>query len=141
MLDDPSDMLNPLAAQGAELELRDRFTARARNAMQTAAEEARRRDDRSIETEHILLGLVAENGGVVATVLHNLGLHPATIALRLETAVPWKNAEPIQGRPPFSRAAKNVVEFAIEEARNMTHTYVGTEHLLIGLARGNRCGR
>jgi Clp amino terminal domain, pathogenicity island component len=103
--------------------------------MQTAAEEARRRNERRVETEHILLGLVAENGGVVATVLRNLGVHPATIALRLETGVPWKSDEPIQGRPPLSRAAKNVVEFAIEEARSMGHTYVGTEHLLLGLTR------
>ncbi len=108
--------------------------------MQTAAEESRRRNCTNIETEHILLGLVAENGGVFATVLINLGVHPATIALRLETAAPWQSTEPIQRRPPMSGAAKNVIDFAIEEARNMTHTYVGTEHLLIGVARRNRYG-
>jgi ClpA/ClpB-like protein len=118
-----------------KMTLHNRFTARARNVMQTAAHDARRLNHKQIDTEHILLGLVSEQGGLAATVLDTLRLHPVAIAMEIENRAPWRSGSAAEGDLPRSTAADSVIEFAKDEARELRDDYVGTEHLLLGLLR------
>src|SRR6202165_5655749 len=113
----------------------ERFTDRARKVMQLANQEAQRFNHEYIGTEHILLGLVKEGSGVAANVLKNLDIDLRKIRLEVEKIVQWgRNMVPL-GKLPQTPRAKKVIEYSIEEARNLNHNYVGTEHLLLGLLR------
>src|SRR6188472_393347 len=115
----------------------ERFTDRARKVMQLANQEAQRFNHEYIGTEHILLGLVKEGSGVAANVLKNLDIDLRKIRLEVEKIVQHGpgGEQVVMGRLPHTPRAKKVIEYSIEEARNLNHNYVGTEHLLLGLLR------
>src|SRR5689334_9075438 len=115
----------------------ERFTDRARKVMQLANQEAQRFNHEYIGTEHILLGLVKEGSGVAANVLKNLDIDLRKIRLEVEKIVQHGPGgdQVVMGRLPHTPRAKKVIEYSIEEARNLNHNYVGTEHLLLGLLR------
>ncbi len=113
----------------------ERFTDRARKVMALANQEAQRFNHEYIGTEHILLGLVKEGSGVGANVLKNLGVDLRKVRLEVEKLVKSGPDMVTMGKLPQTPRAKKVIEYAIEEARNLNHNYVGTEHLLLGLLR------
>src|SRR6201747_1817046 len=116
----------------------ERFTDRARKVMQLANQEAQRFNHEYIGTEHILLGLVKEGSGVAANVLKNLDIDLRKIRLEVEKIVQTGSGQQDMvtlGKLPQTPRAKKVIEYSIEEARNLNHNYVGTEHLLLGLLR------
>lgn len=112
-----------------------RFTERARKVIILAKEEAKRFNHDYIGTEHILLGLIKEGEGVAAAVLQNLGLSLEAIRLEVEKLVQPGPPTVVSGDIPFTPKAKKVIELATDEARNLGHNYIGTEHLLLGLIR------
>src|ERR1700724_1557973 len=122
---------------GVETRMYERFTDRARKVMQLANQEAQRFNHEYIGTEHILLGLVKEGSGVAANVLKNLDIDLRKIRLEVEKIVQHGpgGEQVVMGRLPHTPRAKKVIEYSIEEARNLNHNYVGTEHLLLGLLR------
>src|SRR5687768_11739217 len=111
----------------------ERFTDRARKVMQLANQEAHHFNHDYIGPEHILLGLVKEGSGVAANVLKNLGIDLRKIRLKIDKIVQARPDMITMGKLPQTLRAKKVIEYAIEEARNLNHNYVGTEHLLLGL--------
>ncbi|MCE7975248.1 MAG: ATP-dependent Clp protease ATP-binding subunit [Leptolyngbya sp. PLA1] len=113
----------------------ERFTDRARKVMALANQEAQRLNHEYIGTEHVLLGLVKEGSGVGANVLRNLDVDLRRVRLEVEKLVKAGSEMVTLGRLPQTPRAKKVIEYAIEEARNLNHNYVGTEHLLLGLLR------
>ena len=88
-----------------------------------------------VGTEHILLGLIREGEGVAAAVLTNLSVDLDQVPERIEESVRRGKATVALGELPYTSRAKKVLEFAIAEARELNHPYVGTEHLLLGLLR------
>jgi ATP-dependent Clp protease ATP-binding subunit ClpC len=112
-----------------------RFTERARKVIILAKEEAKRFNHDYIGTEHVLLGLIKEGEGVAAAVLQNLGLSLEAIRLEVEKIVQPGPPTVVSGDIPFTPKAKKVIELATDEARNLGHNYIGTEHLLLGLIR------
>src|SRR5512133_1926678 len=117
------------------MDMFERFTDRARKVMALANQEAQRFNHEYIGTEHILLGLVKEGSGVGANVLKNLDVDLRKVRLEVEKLVKSGPDMVTMGRLPQTPRAKKVIEYAIEEARNLNHNYVGTEHLLLGLLR------
>src|SRR5213596_1612112 len=113
----------------------ERFTDRARKVMQLANQEAQRFNHEYIGTEHVLLGLIKEGSGVAANVLKNLDVDLRKIRLEVEKIVQAGPDMVTMGKLPQTPRAKKVIEYSIEEARNLNHNYVGTEHLLLGLLR------
>ena len=112
------------------------FTDRVRKVLQMAREEAARLHHEYVGTEHILLGLIREGEGVAAAVLTNLNVDLDEIQQRIEETVK-KGKAPASSGPdlPYTSRAKKVLELAMSEARELNHSYVGTEHLLLGLLR------
>ncbi len=113
----------------------ERFTDRARKVMQLANQEAQRFNHEYIGTEHVLLGLIKEGSGVAANVLKNLDIDLRKIRLEVEKLVQSGPDMVTMGKLPQTPRAKKVIEYAMEEARNLNHNYVGTEHILLGLLR------
>jgi ATP-dependent Clp protease ATP-binding subunit ClpC len=113
----------------------NRFTERARKVILLSKEEAKRFNHDYIGTEHILLGLIREGEGVAAAVLQNLGLSLENIRQEVEKSIQPGPPTLVSGDIPFTPRAKKVIELALEEARNLNHNYIGTEHLLLGLLR------
>ncbi|MHC4957312.1 MAG: ATP-dependent Clp protease ATP-binding subunit [Planctomycetota bacterium] len=113
----------------------DRFTDRARKVMGLARQEAQRFNHDYIGTEHILLGLIQEGSGVAADVLKNLDVDLKKIRQEVEKLVSHGTTMVTMGQLPFTPRAKKVLELALEEASNLGHNYIGTEHLLLGLIR------
>lgn len=103
--------------------------------MALANQEAQRFNHEYIGTEHILLGLVKEGSGVGANVLKNLDVDLRKVRIEVEKLVKSGPDMVTMGKLPQTPRAKKVIEYAIEEARNLNHNYVGTEHLLLGLLR------
>ena len=112
-----------------------RFTERASRALLLAQEEARRLNHDYVGTEHILLGLVRLGEGVAADVLQNLNVDLDKVRIEVEKIVGKGRAMLVLGEIPFTPRAKKVLELAMEEAQNLKHNYMGTEHLLLGLIR------
>ena len=112
-----------------------RFTERVRRVMHFAREEAGRLQHDYIGTEHLLLGLLREGEGVAAVVLMNIGLDIEQVRRAVEEAVPPSGGTLTIGDLPFNAGAKRALELAIEEAKELGHNYIGTEHLLLGLLR------
>ena len=112
----------------------EKFSERARRVLSLAQEEAQRFNHNYIGTEHILLGLVRETEGVAARVLANLSVDLNKVRSAVEFII-GRGERPAQGEIGLTPRAKKVVELAVDEARRMKHTYIGTEHLLIGLLR------
>ena len=112
----------------------EKFSERARRVLSLAQEEAQRFNHNYIGTEHILLGLVRETEGVAARVLSSLTVDLSKVRSAVEFII-GRGEKPPQGEIGLTPRAKKVVELAVDEARRMNHTYIGTEHLLIGLLR------
>jgi ATP-dependent Clp protease ATP-binding subunit ClpC len=111
------------------------FTDRVRKVLAMAREEAIRLQHDYVGTEHILLGLIREGEGVAAAVLMNLNVDLEQIHERIEESVRKGKATIALGELPYTSRAKKVLEYAMAEARELNHSYVGTEHLLLGLLR------
>ncbi|MCX6356661.1 MAG: ATP-dependent Clp protease ATP-binding subunit, partial [Candidatus Aureabacteria bacterium] len=111
----------------------DRFTDRARRVIILARKEADRFNHNYIGTEHLLLGLIRLGQGVAVSVLRRKGIDFETIRIEVEKAVGRGPETKIVGDIPLTARAKKVIELAVEEAHNLNHTYIGTEHLLLGL--------
>jgi ATP-dependent Clp protease ATP-binding subunit ClpC len=112
----------------------ERFTQRARRVLSLAQEEAERMQHSHIGTEHLLLGLMREEGGVAGRVLRELGLRTSQVEQIVERLTSASKRAGVT-RMDLSPATKKVLELAVDEARRMGHHYIGTEHLLLGLAR------
>ncbi len=115
----------------------DRFTDRAKKVMNLARQEAQRFNHEYLGTEHILLGLVQEGSGVAANVLKNMGIDLTKIRAEVEKIVKTGPSMVTMGQLPFTPRAKKVLELSMEEASNLGHNYIGTEHLLLGLIKEN----
>ncbi|MCL4866178.1 MAG: ATP-dependent Clp protease ATP-binding subunit, partial [Gemmatimonadales bacterium] len=112
------------------------FTDRVRKVLQMAREEAARLHHEYVGTEHILLGLIREGEGVAAAVLQHLSVDLDDIQQKIEETVKKGKAAAAPGPDlPYTSRAKKVLELAMTEARELNHSYVGTEHLLLGLLR------
>ena len=112
------------------------FTERVRKVLAMAREEAARLHHEYVGTEHILLGLIREGEGVAAAVLQNLSVDLDEIQQKIEETVKKGKAAQTTGPDlPYTSRAKKVLELAMSEARELNHSYVGTEHLLLGLLR------
>ena len=128
--------LNLIARKGDVLDMFEKFTDRARKVINLARQEAERLGHEFIGTEHILLGLVKEGSGVAANVLEILNVDLEKVRLEVEKYVtPTGETKSFSTSLPFTPKAKKVLELAMEEARNLDHNYIGTEHLLLGLLR------
>ena len=114
----------------------ERFTERARQVVVLAQEEARKLKHNYIGTEHLLLGLLREEEGVAAQALEALNVTLDTVRGKVVSSVGEGDAV-ITGQIPFTPRAKKTLELSLREALNLSHTYIGTEHILLGLAREN----
>src|SRR3979490_2585770 len=113
----------------------ERFTDRARRVVVLAQEEARMLNHNYIGTEHILLGLIPEGGGVAAKSLESLGISLEGVRSQVEEIIGQGQQAP-SGHIPFTPRAKKVLELSLREALQLGHNYIGTEHILLGLIRG-----
>ncbi|KKN49366.1 hypothetical protein LCGC14_0643420 [marine sediment metagenome] len=111
----------------------ERFTDRARKVLQQANQEARRLNHEYLGTEHVLLGLIKEGSGVAATALKNLDVDWCDIGVEVEKFMQSGPDIVTTGRLPQTPRTKQVLTYSMEEARNLNHNYVGTEHILLGL--------
>jgi ATP-dependent Clp protease ATP-binding subunit ClpC len=103
--------------------------------MQLANQEAQRFNHEYIGTEHVLLGLIKEGSGVACHVLRNMGIEVGEVRKRVEDKSFCGPDMVTMGKLPQTPRTKQVILYAIEEAKSLKHTYVGTEHLLLGLVR------
>ncbi len=114
----------------------ERYTERARQVVVLAQDEARALKHNYIGTEHILLGLLREEEGLVARVLESLDITVEEVRAQVARIV-GRGDEVTTGQIPFTPRAKKVLELALREATSLAHNYVGTEHILLGLVREN----
>ena len=112
----------------------EKFSERARRVLSLAQEEAQRFNHNYIGTEHILLGLVRETDGVAARVLSSLNVELSKVRSAVEFII-GRGERPSPGDIGLTPRAKKVIELAVDEARRLSHHYIGTEHLLIGIMR------
>ena len=112
-----------------------RFTERARRVIILAREEAERHHHEYLGTEHILLGMLKDGGGIAITVLQKAGLSIDQNPYGGRASPAAQCERPHRGEIPFTPKAKKVLEYGVEEARLMGHNYIGTEHLLLGLLK------
>ncbi len=112
----------------------ERFTDRARRVIVLAQDEAKLLNHNYIGTEHILLGLIHEGEGVAAKALESLGISLEAVREQVEEIIGQGQQVPT-GHIPFTPRAKRVLELSLREALQMNHTYIGTEHILLGLIR------
>jgi ATP-dependent Clp protease ATP-binding subunit ClpC len=113
----------------------DNFTPRAQQVLQLARKEADRFNHGYVGTEHILLGLIALGHGVAVNALQSLGVDMASVRMEVEKAVGTGPETKTIGNIPFTPRAKKVLALSASEARGLGHSYVGTEHILLGLLR------
>jgi len=118
-----------------------RFTQRVRKVLALSREEAGRLHHSYIGTEHILLGLLREGEGVAAAVLKQMEFDMDSLREKVEETVEMGGNTLTVGDLPYTSKSKRVLELSIEEARSMSHTYVGTEHILLGLFEGGEWTR
>ncbi len=113
----------------------ERFTERAKHVVSAAREEATQLGSEYVRTEHILLGLCREPDGIAARALTNLGVDIDALAMEIEQQV-QSGPSVVSGEDiAFTPRAKKVLELAVEEARRFNHSYIGTEHILLGLLK------
>ncbi len=110
----------------------EKFSERARRVLTSAQEEAQNLNHNYIGTEHILLGLIREEEGVAAKVLTNQGISLTKVRSAVEFII-GRGEKPAVGEIGLTPRAKRVIELAIDEARHLSHNYIGTEHILLGL--------
>lgn len=114
----------------------ERFTQRARRVLSLAQEEAEKLNHNYIGSEHVLIGLLREEGGVAGRVLRDLGLEVGRVQAMVERMIGTGTRTPFT-KIELAPTTKRVLELAVEEARRMGQHYISTEHLLLGLARQN----
>jgi ATP-dependent Clp protease ATP-binding subunit ClpC len=115
------------------------FTERTRKVLALAREEAIGLGHEYIGTEHILLGLIAEGGGIAVSIIRNFRIDPGQLASRLHGALkPGRPDRRFGPDLPFTARGRKVLELALKEAKELGHSYVGTEHVLLGLLREER---
>jgi ATP-dependent Clp protease ATP-binding subunit ClpC len=112
----------------------ERFTDRARRVVVLAQEEARLLNHAYIGTEHILLGLMAEEESIAARALTQLGVDLDQVRDAVEEII-GTGTEPAPGQIPFTPRAKKVLELSLRESIGLSHNYIGTEHILLGIVR------
>nr|BAL58290.1 ATPase [uncultured Chloroflexota bacterium] len=117
----------------------ERFTQRARHVLSLAHQEAERYRHSAIGTEHLLLGLIEEEGGVASRVLRELGLDPLRVR-EMVMRVVGEGQSSGSGRLELAYETQQALEYAMDEARRMGHHYIGTEHLLLGMVRAEGKG-
>jgi hypothetical protein len=117
------------------LSVPNRFTERAQRVILIAQEEGKRLKHNHVDTEHLLLGLIALGEGVAAQVLANLRVDSRHMRREIEKIVGTGTNVMLLGEISFTPGAKRVLEYAVEEEQQMGHSYVGTEHILLGLIR------
>jgi ATP-dependent Clp protease ATP-binding subunit ClpC len=113
----------------------ERYTDQARRVLVQAQDEARMRNHNYIGTEHLLLGLVNEGGGVAAEALESLGISLETVRQQVEAIIGMGQQAPRDGHLPFTARTEKVLELCSREAFVFGHHYIGTEHLLLALNR------
>src|SRR2546421_8147923 len=119
----------------------ERFTTRARRVVVLSQEEATQLNHNYIGTEHILLGLLGESGGLASQALTGLGMSVEGARQEVVKIIGMGSTKPT-GRIPFTPRAKKILELALREALQLNHDYIGTEHLLLGiLTEGERAGK
>jgi len=111
------------------------FTPRAQQVLQLARKEADRFNHNVIGTEHLLLGLVKLGQGVAVNVLQKMGLDLETVRMEVEKQVGTGPDQKVIGNIPYTPRVKKVLDLARREAKSLNHTYIGTEHILLGLLR------
>jgi excisionase family DNA binding protein len=112
-----------------------RFTERARRVLSLATEEVQRYHHDGVGTEHILLAIMSEGGGIGAVVLSRLGVQPGEVRKQIEGLHPAGEEMVSDGQIGMAQVGKTSIELAVQEARALGHHYLGTEHLLLGLVR------
>ncbi|GHO69610.1 hypothetical protein KSC_085020 [Ktedonobacter sp. SOSP1-52] len=112
----------------------ERFTRRARNVLALAQKEAVGLNHNYIGTEHLLLGLIKEDGGIAGRVLHEQGVSLEQVHERI-TSIIGKGDKPSAGEGTLTPRSRKVIEYAVDEAKRLGHPFVGTEHILLGLIR------
>jgi ATP-dependent Clp protease ATP-binding subunit ClpC len=121
-------------AQSAALqEVAIKFTPRAQQVFALARREAERLNHNFVGTEHVLIGLIELGQGVAVNVLKKLGLDLETVRLKVEKLAPCGSDQKMFGKIPYTPRVKKVLALAVKDAKTLNHTYVGTEHLLLGL--------
>ncbi len=113
----------------------EKFTERGRKVIVYAREEAERLQNDYLGTEHLLLGTLREEDGIPVTVLRKMGIDIEQLRMEVERNLPASGNTLTFGDIPFTPRAKKVLEYAVEEARLLGHSYIGSEHLLLGLIR------
>lgn len=113
----------------------DKFTNRAKQVIKLAKKEAQRLNHNYLGTEHVLLGLLKLGQGVAVNVLRNLNVDYDSVRSEVEKLVGYGPEIQVYGDPALTGKVKKVFEYANDEASNLNHNYVGTEHLLLGLLR------
>lgn len=116
-------------------EVMSNFTPRAQQVLGLARQEAGRFNHNFVGTEHVLLGLIQLGQGVAVTVLGKLGLDLESVRLEVEKQVGTGPDQKVFGNIPYTPRVKKVLALAAKEAKTLNHTYVGTEHVLLGLLR------
>ncbi|MCA2002790.1 MAG: AAA family ATPase, partial [Chloroflexi bacterium] len=117
----------------------ERFTQRARRVLSLAHQEAERARQSSIGTEHLIIGLMEEEGGVAGRVLRDLGMTSERVR-EMARRVSGSSSQFDPNRIELAPETQQALEYAIEEARRMGHHYIGTEHILLGLVRVEAAG-
>jgi len=113
----------------------EKFTERGRKVIIYAKEEAEKRQNDYLGTEHLLLAVLKEDDGLPVAILKRMGITPEEIRLEIERNLPQGTNIMTFGDIPFTPRAKKVLELAVEEARLLGHNYIGSEHILLGLIR------
>jgi len=113
----------------------DRFDKDARNALDVARKEAIRRKHDFIGAEHIMLGLLRQQTGVLPTVLANLKVDLSSLKGKMEKSLPPNSQTEITMQLPFTPETKRALEFSMQEANSLGHKSIGPEHLFLGLVR------
>lgn len=115
----------------------ERFTDRARKVMKLAEEEARRMRHDAVCPEHVLIGIIKERHGHAGNVLRDLGVTLEDLQADVERVLPASGDHEITEIIPLTPIVEQLIAYAWEEAELLAHTYIGTEHLLLGLIRGH----
>lgn len=118
--------------------MHEKFTERVRKILSLARQEAIRMHNDYIGTEHILLSLIKEGEGVAAMVLVDLGVNLEDLKRSIENAVNYGTKTLVLGEIPLNQEARSAINWAIDEARKMNHSYIGTEHILLGILKEER---
>src|SRR5881397_675352 len=116
-------------------EAMNNFTPRAQQVLALARKEADRFNHNFVGTEHLLLGLIKLGQGVAVNVLQKMGLDLETVRLEVEKQIGTGPDEKMNGNIPYTPRVRKILALAAKEAKALNHTYVGTEHILLGLLR------